>query len=163
MDVGINWLAVILATLSTMAVGWIWYTPKVFGNKWEKLARIDSKNRASAGKAIGITLVVSLISASVLAYVTYLSNSYNNFFGNSFLQDALTTAFWVWLGFTATRFVTHDAFEKRPWQLTLINAAHELVTFMVMGLIIGLLPPAVSPSQCGHTQGTYRQDCPALY
>lgn len=28
----INWWAVILATLSTMVIGSIWYTPKVFGN-----------------------------------------------------------------------------------------------------------------------------------
>ncbi len=141
MDVQVNWLAIVLATLSTMVVGSIWYNLKVFGKKWEKLAKIDPKHKANAGKAIGITLVVSLISAYVLAHVTYLSNS---FFGHSYLQDALTTAFWVWLGFTACRFITHDAFENRPWKLTLMNVAHELVTFMVMGLIIGLLPPTVS-------------------
>jgi hypothetical protein len=55
------------------------------------------------------------------------------------LQDALSTAFWVWLGFTATRFITHDAFEMRPKKLTLLNISHEFVTFMVMGLIIGLI------------------------
>jgi hypothetical protein len=85
-------------------------------------------------------LVVSFITAYVLAHVTYLSNT---FFGNSYLQDALTTAFWMWLGFTAARIVTHDAFENRPKQLTLLNISHELVTFLVMGVIIGLLPPAL--------------------
>jgi ABC-type Fe3+ transport system permease subunit len=140
MNVEVNWLAIVLATLSTMVVGSVWYTPKTFGKQWEKLARIDPKNRPKAGKAIGITLVVSFISAYVLAHVTFLSH---NFFGNSFLQDALSTAFWAWLGFTAARFITHDAFENRPWKLTLMNVAHELVTFMVMGLVIGLLPPAL--------------------
>ncbi len=160
MGVEINWLAVMLATISTMVVGSIWYTPKVFGHKWEKLARIDPRHRASAPKAIGITVVVSLVTAYVLAHVTYLSN---NFFGHSFLQDAISTAFWAWLGFTAARFITHDAFENRPWQLTLMNVAHELVTLMVMGAIIGLLPPANVPMQCGNTQGTYRSGCPAIH
>jgi hypothetical protein len=140
MNVEINWLAVVLATVSTMVVGSIWYTPRVFGDKWEKWARIDPKNRANAAVAIGTTLVVSFITAYVLAHVIFLSN---RFFGHSFMQDAVSTAFWVWLGFTATRFITHDAFENRPWKLTLLNISHELVTFLVMGVVIGLLPPAL--------------------
>jgi hypothetical protein len=72
----------------------------------------------------------------VLAHVTFLSN---NFFHNSYLQDALTTAFWVWLGFIALRFYTHDIFEGRRKKLTLLNSAHELVTFLVMALVIGLM------------------------
>ena len=32
----INYWAVILATLSSMLVGSVWYTPKVFGNYWMK-------------------------------------------------------------------------------------------------------------------------------
>src|SRR6266576_2435083 len=100
MEVQVNWLAVVLATVSTMVVGSVWYAPQVFGKEWEKLAKIDPKKRASAPRAIGITLVVSFISAYVLAHVALLSN---NFFGHSFLQDAVATAFWVWLGFTAAR------------------------------------------------------------
>ncbi|HUC20081.1 MAG TPA: DUF1761 domain-containing protein [Candidatus Polarisedimenticolaceae bacterium] len=137
MDVQVNLWAVILATVSSMVVGSIWYAQAVFGKTWIKLAKIDmSKDKGSVFKPIAITLVVSFITAYVLAHVTFLSHE---FFDNSFLQDALTTAFWMWLGFTATRFVTHDAFEGRPPKLTLLNVSHELVTFMVMGLVIGLM------------------------
>jgi hypothetical protein len=137
MSVEVSWLAVILATVSTMIVGSIWYTPKVFGNKWMQLAKVKPSGKGSdATAAIITTLVVSFISAYVLAHVTFLAH---NFFQNSFLQDAISTAFWVWLGFTAARFITHDAFEMRPKALTFLNIAHEFVTFMVMGLIIGLI------------------------
>jgi hypothetical protein len=139
MNVEINWLAVVLATLSSMVVGSLWYTPKVFGTAWMRLAKVTpSGNSKDAIKPILITLVVSFISAYVLAHVAYLSNS---FFQHSFLQDSVTTAFWLWLGLTAARFVTHDAFEGRPWKLTLMNVSHELVTILIMGLIIGLLAP----------------------
>jgi len=137
MSVEINWLAVVLATVSTMVVGSIWYTPSVFGTMWMKLAKVKPTGKASdATSAILVTLVVSFISAYVLAHVTFLAHE---FFKNSMLQDALSTAFWVWLGFTAARFITHDAFEMRPKKLTLLNISHEFVTFMVMGLIIGLI------------------------
>jgi hypothetical protein len=140
MSVEVNWLAVVLATLSTMVVGSVWYMPQVFGNAWMRLAKIDEKELKKRSPVVPIltTLVVSFISAYVLAHVAFLSNA---FFGHSFLQDALSTAFWVWLGFTAARFITHDAFEGRRKKLTILNISHELVTFMVMGLIIGLLKP----------------------
>lgn len=137
MEVQINVLAVVLAMLSSMVVGSIWYAQSVFGTKWAKLAKIDlTKNTGSVWKPIATTMVVSLLTAYVLAHVTYLAH---NFFANSFLHDALSTAFWMWLGFVATRFITHDAFEGRPAKLTLLNIGNEFVTFMVMGLIIGLM------------------------
>lgn len=137
MEVQINFLGVFLAMLSSMVIGSIWYTQSVFGNAWIKLAKIDmSKNKGNATKPIIITMVVSLVTAYVLAHVSYLSNQ---FFGNSFLQDSLTTAFWMWLGFTAARFITHDAFESRPMKLTAINIGHELVTFLAMGWVIGIV------------------------
>lgn len=139
MDVQVNWWAILLATASSMVVGSIWYTPKVFGNAWIKLAKIDKKKIDKAGMMpILITVVVSLLTAYILAHVTFLSN---HFFQNSFLQDALTTAFWLWLGLVAARIITHDAFEGRPRRLTLLTISHELVTLLVMGLIIGLLKP----------------------
>lgn len=137
MEVEVNYLAVVLAMLSSMVVGSVWYAQSVFGNKWAKLAKVDlKKDSRSVWKPIATTAVVSLITAYVLAHVSYLSNQ---FFDHSFLQDSLTTAFWMWLGFTAARFVTHDAFEGRPAQLTLLNIGNELTTFLAMGLIIGLM------------------------
>jgi hypothetical protein len=119
---------------------WSWARSKaVLGEIWSKLAKVDlgsNKVKAGAGRAIGITIVVSFLTAYVLAHVTYLSHQ---FFHNSFLQDALSTAFWMWLGFTAARIITHDVFEQRPAKLTLITIAHELITLLVMGFVIGLM------------------------
>ncbi len=137
MDVQVNFLAVVLAMLSSMIVGSIWYARSVFGNIWIKLAKIDmTKNKGMVWQPIVVTMIVSLITAYVLAHVAYLANQ---FFHDSFLQDTLTTAFWLWLGFTGARFITHDAFESRPPMLTLITISHEFVTIMLMGLIIGLI------------------------
>lgn len=139
MEVQVNLWAVLLATLSSMVVGSIWYAKSVYGNTWMKLAKVDEKKMEKSGMMpIVITLIVSFVTAYVLAHVTFLSN---NFFHNSFMQDALTTAFWLWLGLVAARFITHDAFEGRPMKLTLLNIAHELVTLLVMAVIIGWLQP----------------------
>ncbi len=137
MNVEINWLAVVLATASSMVVGMVWYAKSVFGKQWAQLVNLDEKRMSQgATKAIVITIVVSFLTAFVLAHVTALSHAY---FNNPYIQDALTTTFWLWLGLTAARMITHDAFEGRPMQLTIMNIAHEFVTLMVMALIIGLI------------------------
>jgi hypothetical protein len=143
MSVEINYLAVLLAAMSSMVVGSLWYMPATFGNTWQKLSKVKMVDRSkmAPGQMIwiyGSVFVASLVTAYVLAHVTFLANK---FFGNSFMSDALQTAFWLWLGFTAARLYVHDTFEMRRKKLTLLNAAHELVTVLVMALIIGALKP----------------------
>lgn len=136
----INYWAVLIATVSTMIVGSIWYTPKVFGTRWAKLANVDmNRAGASAYVAIGVTVMVSFVSAWVLAGATSIAW---HFYGGSYLVAALVTGVLLWGGFTAARFVTHDAFEGRPAALTVMNVTHELVTVIVMAIIIGVWPPA---------------------
>jgi hypothetical protein len=136
----INYIAVILATLSSMVVGAIWYTPKVFGNYWMKKSGVTpSGNSKDAIRPIVVTLFVSFITAWVLAGAVWISF---DFYGGSFLVNALVTAAILWAGFTAARFVTHDQFDGRPAGLTVLNSAHELVTVLIMAVIIGVWPPA---------------------
>lgn len=136
----VNYWAVILATLSSMLVGSIWYAPKVFGNRWMRLAKIDpDRNVGTAIVPILVTVLVSFITAWVLAGATVLSW---HFYAGPFWWNALVTAVVLWAGFTAARFITHDAFEGRPSSLTVLNIAHELVTIVVMAIIIGVWPPA---------------------
>lgn len=139
MEVEVNYWAVLLAAVSSMVVGSVWYMPKVFGNVWMKLTKVKP-NKNMSGKDMarlyGLTFLASLVTAYVLAHVTFLSN---HFFKNSFLQDAMSTAFWLWLGFTAARLLVHDLFEYRPKKLTVLNAAHELLTVLVMALVIGAM------------------------
>lgn len=140
MNVDVNYLAVFLAALSSMVVGAVWYAKPVFGTTWMKLVGLDEKKmNAKAPIALSLAFVLALLMAYIIAHFAFLSNA---FYGNSFLQDAVATAFWLWLGIALTRAVTHDAFEQRPGKLTLMNAANMLVTMVVMGAIIGAMPPA---------------------
>ncbi len=134
----INYWAVVVATISTMVVGTIWYTPKVFGNYWMKAAGVTQTGKGS--DAIGpivTTVIVSFITAWVLAGATYIAWA---FYEGSFFWAAILTGVVLWAGFTAARFITHDAFDKRPSGLTVLNIAHELVTVIVMAIIIGVWP-----------------------
>ncbi len=139
MNVEVNFLAVLLAAVSSMIVGSIWYARGVFGRTWSTLAQVDMSKSPKAGEMVylmGSVFLASLVTAYVLAHVSYLANQA---YGNSFLENSLASGFWLWLGFTAARIYTHDAFEGRPTKLTLLTFGNEFVTIMVMALIIGIM------------------------
>lgn len=139
MEVQVNLLAVALATIAGMVVSAIWYSERVFGAEWCRLTKLKGKAlKIESTQGALIIFIASLVTAYVLAHITYLSHA---FFGNSYLKDALTTAFWVWLGIAGVRMIAHDTFQRRPAKLTLINTAHELAALLIMALVIGLVQP----------------------
>ncbi|MBO3662402.1 DUF1761 domain-containing protein [Microbacterium stercoris] len=136
----INYWAVLLATVSSMLVGTIWYAPKVFGTRWSTLSGASMEGTGKdAVVPIAVTVVVSFVTAWVLAGATTIAW---HFYEGSYFVSAVVTGLLLWAGFTAARFITHDAFEGRPSGLTTLNIAHELVTIVVMAVIVGVWPPA---------------------
>lgn len=133
MEVKVNLVAVLVSLLVSVVIGMVWYSPKVFGRTWVKLAKIDPKKGDMKMSMISV-FVSGFIMAYVLAHLTYLSN---RFFGHSYMQDALTTGFWVWLGFQGLRMFMHDQFNQRKQRESLIHIGNDLVTIMAMAAVIG--------------------------
>jgi hypothetical protein len=118
-----------------MVVGFVWYAKPVFGRRWMRLSGItEADTQKGAALPLIITFVVSFFTAAVLAGSAAIAQ---HFYNGSFFLNAVLTAVILWIGFTAARMITHDLFDRRPSSLTVLNLAHELVTVVVMGLIIG--------------------------
>lgn len=136
----INYWAVLIATVASMVIGSVWYTPKVFGNRWMKLANVTP---AETGVRAWLPIVVGVVLSFLLAWVLAGSIAIAwHFYGGGYLWSALVTGVTLWAGFTAGRIIVHDVFEGRPSNLTVLNIAHELVTVLAMAVIIGVWPPA---------------------
>ena len=139
MNVEVNYLAVLVAGIASMAVGFLWYGPLV-GKAWmkEKGYTKDSMEKAKKGmgQMYAITFVASLVTAYVLFHVMTLSM---NFFHYERLQTGLMTAFWMWLGFVLPVQLSATIFGSKNWKLLGIDAGHNLVSLLAMGVVIGLL------------------------
>jgi uncharacterized membrane protein len=118
-----------------MVVGAVWYAKPVFGRRWMRLSGITDEDTKGAALPLIITFVVSFFTAAVLAGSAAIAQHFYE--GSSFLLTTLVTAVILWIGFTASRMLTHDLFDRRSSSLTVLNLAHELVTIVVMALIIG--------------------------
>ena len=136
MEVDVNWLAVVLAGLSSMVVGSIFYAKPVLGKVWMKAAGVSEKQMSKGpGTSLVLALLMSLLTAFVIAHVAAISRP---FYEVSALSAGLTTAFWLWLGISVTTVIIHAGFEGRPARLSFLTVAYQFFAMMAMGLIIGL-------------------------
>ncbi len=134
----VNLLAVLVAAISTMVVGFVWYSPILFAKPWMREMGYDLNDKAktqemqkSAGPAYFGSFVASLVSAFVLALFLHWMRAQG-------LHTGLMVGFHVWLGFVATVQLTGVLFMKQSMKLFAINTGYQLVCYLAMGAIIGV-------------------------
>jgi hypothetical protein len=140
MEIPINYVAVLVAGVASMIVGFLWYSPALFGKKWAILKGYTDESlkaaQAGMGKWYGVSFVLSLLMAYMLAHVMFFSD---NFFHKGLLAVGWTSALFMWLGFVMPVQVTQQIFGERKWKLFAIDTGYQLVSLLVMGLVIGLM------------------------
>lgn len=137
----INIWAVLLATVAAMLVGAAYYHPKVLGAAWMKAIGHTPESVGKGPKpwVYPLIIVCAFGTAWVLAGATWISLQ---FYGGSFLLNALVTGWILFLGFTLARVVVHDAFDPRGFRVTGHTALNELLVITAMAVVIGVWPPA---------------------
>lgn len=125
----VNWLAVIVAALATFALGAVWYGP-LLGKPWMRASGIsEAKAReANMGLVFGVSLVLQLLAAFALAM--FIGAEADLGFG--LFAGFMTGAFFV-----ATAMGVVYLFEQRPLSLWAIDAGYHVVSFTLMGAILG--------------------------
>ena len=139
-EVAVNLVAVLLAGITSMVVGFIWYGP-LFGKKWMSLMKLDEKKmkemKMGANKAYLFSFIGALVMADVLAHASVFAAYY--FSELPKLTAYLMTSFWSWLGFVMPVQAGMVLFGDKPFRLFLLNTGYQLVSLIVMGLVLALL------------------------
>ncbi len=123
----ISWLAVIVAVVANMVLGFLWYGP-LFGKAW--LAAVDKKEDelTQSPTMYIVPVLTSLIGAIVLWNVMQATG-----------LGGIMAAFWMWLGFIALTNLTNNLFRGYSTTLWALEAGNHLVSFGLTGLILDLL------------------------
>ncbi len=130
----INWLAVLVAGISSFVVGGIWYSPGLFGNAWmmDNHLTTEDVKKGSKGKIFGWTLIFSLLMAVNLSM--FLVDSPER---KTDLAWGATAGFLAGI-WTFSAIAIHTLFELKTWRLILINGLYSVVSLTLMGAIIGI-------------------------
>ena len=131
----LNFLAIIVATLSTFVVGWLWYGP-LFGNAWMNAIGMSEEQlqEANMGKIFGLAFIFELIMAFNLAmFLTGTPEAAEQMNANMGAFYGFLTGFgWIFFALAV-----NSLYEQRSWKYILINGGYWSVAFTIMGLIIG--------------------------
>jgi hypothetical protein len=134
--VEINWLAALIAFAVGMLVAGVWYG-KVFLAAWARLTGIAAADSAKARTRNMVQLAIAngLTALGLAIGIAIASEA----FDDDSVWPALLVGFIAWATLSATTLLQHNAFELKPPKLTVLNNAYQLVLFLVMALVIGVL------------------------
>ncbi len=133
----INWLAVVVCVVVSMAVGFVWYSPKTFFNIWWKgigKSESDVPAQGSMGMTWSLTILASLVEA---IFMSLMVNALGGLMGGVSIATGAATGFLLWLGFVATTNLVNKLFAGYSLKVWAIEAGNHLVTLVLFGLILG--------------------------
>jgi hypothetical protein len=124
----VNILAVIVAALSSFALGGLWYSTPVFGAAWRRAAR-GPEIQGHPAKVFGLSFLFALVAAYAYALLVPRPPS---------TVMALVQGLAVGGGVVAASFGINYQFANRPATLWFIDGGYHTVQFALYGLILGL-------------------------
>jgi hypothetical protein len=124
-----DWILVVIAAVLNMVIGFVWYSKWLFGPDWIKLTPMKGKPKMESASII-YGFIVSLV-------IAYFISFFEGHLGITNVTDGIYLGFLLWLGFVATTQISSVSWNKEPWKLFMINCGCKLLSFLVMGGIIG--------------------------
>ena len=157
----VNFLALLLAALSTLVVGFIWYNPKVLGTIWMKEAGLKQEDMKEFNmfKIFGFSIIYAFLISFILQMFTiHQFGALGMVGGDPTIAKPSYAAFMADYG-TAFRSFKHGAlhgfmtglfmilpvtgtnalYEKRSFKYVLVTSGFWIVCFTIMGGIICMM------------------------
>jgi len=124
----LNFLAILVAGIINMAIGFVWYSRALFGKQWMGYLGFKEEDLNPSPGLFVLVFFLGLVIALVMAM---------------FLKDAsgalegLAFGGLLAMGFVIPTIITHYLYEMRKGGFMLIVAGHELVVFLAYGALLG--------------------------
>ncbi|MCB0706152.1 MAG: DUF1761 domain-containing protein [Saprospiraceae bacterium] len=154
-----NFIAILVAALIPTITGFIWYNPKVFGTAWQKASGVTDEQMKGANMGIifGVSLVLSILLASMMYPITIHQSGLNSLFvgDESAEGQAQLAALMEQLGgkyrtfkhgafhgalaglfFALPILGTNALFERKGFKYIAINVGYWTLTLALMGGLV---------------------------
>lgn len=128
-NVHVDFFTVLIAAVLNMVIMFLWYSKWLFGPTWLKLSK--TKEMGSGEK---VNFLYSFLIALVIAYFIAF---FECFMGVTSVSDGMFVGFCLWLGFVATTQIGTVIWSKNPFKVFLLDTGAKLLSFLVMGGVIG--------------------------
>lgn len=128
----VNFWAILVAALANMAIGFFWYSPKVFGDQWaeEALHKKIEECKCSVWHIVG-AFIIALIMAWVISLIVHWMHIMN-------VAQGAALGFFFWLGFIATTHLSGVIWGSTPLKVYIINVCYWLLSLIVVTGILSV-------------------------
>ncbi len=125
----LNWLTIIVAALSTFLIGGLWYS--IFEKPWMAVNHFSNEDlkKRKMPVVLGLSFIFALLMSLNLAM----------FIGNEDLAYGTIAGFLTGFGWVAPGVAIIALFENRPLKYFLINGGYMIISFTLMGAILGAI------------------------
>jgi hypothetical protein len=128
---GVNYIAVIIATLAGFGLGTMWYM--VLSKPWMRAVGKTEADRPR-GPAQFLLFAIAIMALFVMALM--LAGLMGHL-GDITVRGGVISGFFVWLGFVITTMGVNHAFNGASPMLTLIDGFYWLAVLLIQGAVIG--------------------------
>ena len=132
----LNFLAIVLAALSGIVIGALWFGPKTFFPMWWKLiGKNPSEQPGTDNMALifGSTFVAAVVQSIVMAVLINLAEQAT---GTMNTVTGLAIGSLVGVGFAASASLSHHLFGGFAIKAWVLEAGQDIVSLAAMGAII---------------------------
>jgi hypothetical protein len=125
----VSWIAVIIAAVAQIVLGYVWFMPMVFGKRWEAASGRTLRTGMPPMNSMIYMVVAALLAATGMAL----------WFSDGDLTKGIISGALVWLYFVVPVSAAAIFYEGRSWMWWVITAGYWLVGLMLMGAIVSYL------------------------
>ena len=138
----VNWIAVVIAMVVNIVLGFLWYSPKLpTGKIWMRGVGLSEDHKPTP-KQLGVAMTLMVLGSFFMMFVFHHTNlAYRDAYRldeaaySLTILDGVMGAVFTWLGFYVPVLWGSVAWENKPWSLFFVNAGYYLVTLLIAGVI----------------------------
>lgn len=120
----LNWWAIVVGVIVTMALGFWWYSEKAFGKVWRRLNNLQDGMGGDMKQVMLCAIISQFLIVGAYNYTLAVAGI------NPFCVSAL-----IVIGFISPLLAGASIWERRPWKLFWINLGHWVALFVILATI----------------------------
>ncbi len=138
MHYNVNLIAIIAASVGSLVLGWLWYSPKLFGTVYRTLQKnmhegaTPEEIKKGMIRGFVVMFIANMVQAAVLYFLVMITRA-------GTLAQFMTIVFLAWAGFNLTGITVDTVWKGQSPKLIIIDGFFSLFSSILMMFILLLI------------------------